>query len=82
MAKNESSNFCKNLSEIVSDAGYGAVTELAEHMGFHRVTMSKKIHGRDTLELAHAEKIAHFYGYSLSDLLVAPSKFRKKLATA
>lgn len=81
MAKREVDNFLANLRALC--AGYGAVTSLAQHLGVHRVTMSRIVNGHDDdLSLAQAEAIAKFYSRDLSELLVAPSQFRKTLAAS
>ncbi len=75
LARNQVDYFRANLRVLCT--GYGAVTQLADHLGLHRVTMSKIVNGHEDIELSQAEAIAKFYGLSLSDLLVAPSQFKK-----
>ena len=75
MARKQVDNFRLNLQGLCT--GYGAVTKLANHIGVHRVTMSKIIHAREAIELEQAESIAKFYGFALSDMLVAPKDFKK-----
>jgi hypothetical protein len=77
MAKKQVDNFRANLGALCS--GYGAVTSLATHLGVHRVTMSKILHGHQGIELEQAEAIADFYGVALADMLMAPGNFKKTL---
>lgn len=82
MAKKQVENYQKNLSEILTTAARGSVTELARQMGLHRVTMSRKLHGIDPVSMEEAETIAEYFGYTLTDLLAAPRDFRKLLISA
>lgn len=79
-AKNQVDNFRENLKSLC--AGYGAVTSLAQHLGIHRVTMSKIVNGHGDVTMDQAQGIAGFYGVELSDLLLPPSKFRKSSAAS
>lgn len=80
MAKKQAENFKANLASLC--AGYGAVSQLADSLGVHRVTMSRIRHGHRAIDLELAESIARHYGHSLSDMLVAPTNFRKMLAAS
>lgn len=80
LARKQVDNFRKNLQVLCT--GYGAVSELARHIGIHRVTMSRVVNGHESVELEQAEAIAKFYGIALSDMLVAPTDFKKILPVA
>lgn len=79
MPRNQVANFQENLRALCT--GYGAVTALAEHLGIHRVTMSRIVNGHEGLTMEQAVETAKFYDLDLSDMLVSPKEFRKILAT-
>lgn len=80
MAKNQVDNFRENLRTLCT--GYGAVTALAQHVGIHRVTMSKVVNGHEDVTMDQAQGIAAYYGVELSDMLLPPTKFRKTSAAS
>lgn len=71
----EHQNFTANLREQAKE--YGLVSQLAEHIGVHRVQMSRIVHGRAKVDLEQAEKIANFLGFQLAQMLLPPEKFSK-----
>lgn len=75
MQEMEARNFVANLRSQTTE--YGTISRVAEHIGVHRVQMSRIVNGRAKLDLDQAEKIANFLGFQLAQMLLPPEKFSK-----
>lgn len=71
----EASNFAENLRSQITE--YGAVSELAKHVGISRVQMSRYVNGKAVPDLKEAESIANYLGFQLAQMLMPPEKFSK-----